>query len=191
MKRNARPSLFDLQAAFDDPLEMLLACHRRIERQLQTLERLQVHLEVNGVDAEASAAAQAIVRYFVRAAENHHEDEERDLFPLLEERIPSGEEKARFHALRERLEADHHQVREMWSRLKKTLDAVGDGMPRTLQPSEVRAFVDAYTSHIGAEETALKDLFERWIDADDRRTLGLSMSARRAAPSSPAPKPVG
>jgi len=88
MKRNARPSLFDLPASFDDPLEMLLACHRRIERQLQTLERLQVHLEVNGVDAEASAAAQAILRYFTRSAENHHEDEEKDLFPLLEERIP-------------------------------------------------------------------------------------------------------
>ena len=39
MKRNARPSLFDTIAAFDDPLEMLLTCHRRIEKQLQTLLR--------------------------------------------------------------------------------------------------------------------------------------------------------
>jgi hypothetical protein len=35
MKRNARPSLFDT-IPFDDPLEMLLACHRRIEKQLET-----------------------------------------------------------------------------------------------------------------------------------------------------------
>jgi hemerythrin-like domain-containing protein len=183
MKRNARPSLFDATVGFDDPLEMLLACHRRIERQLQTLERLQVHLEVNGVDAEASTAAQAILRYFTRSAESHHEDEEKDLFPLLDERIPAGEEKARFHALRERLEAEHRQVGELWTRLRKTLEAVGDGMPRTLQAAEVRAFVDAYTRHIAAEESTLQDLFDRWIDEGDRRALGRSMSARRASAS--------
>jgi hemerythrin-like domain-containing protein len=187
MKRNARPSLFDLPAAFDDPLEMLLACHRRIERQLQTLERLQVHLDVNGVDAEASTAAQSILRYFTRSAQSHHEDEEQDLFPLLEARIPAGEEKARFHALRERLEADHQQVSELWARLRKILEAVGDGMPRTLPAAEVRAFVEAYGQHIAAEEAALKDLFERWIDDGDRRALGASMSARRATPTMPPP----
>ncbi|HUQ27263.1 MAG TPA: hemerythrin domain-containing protein [Usitatibacter sp.] len=185
MKRNARPSLFDLPAAFDDPLEMLLACHRRIERQLQTLERLQVHLDVNGVDAEASAAAQAILRYFIRSAQSHHDDEEKDLFPLLEARIPAGEEKARFHALRERLEADHRQVEELWARLRKTLEAVGDGMPRTLQAGEVLVFVEAYARHIAAEEAALEDLFERWIDEGDKRALGQSMSARRASTATP------
>jgi len=54
-------------------------------------------------------------------------------------------------------------------------------MPRTLQAAEVHAFVDAYTGHIAAEETALEGLFERWIDEGDRRALGRSMSARRAA----------
>src|SRR5205085_524866 len=71
MKGNARPSLFDTTAAFDDPLEMLLACHRRIEKQLQTLERLRVHLHAHGVDADASSAAQALLRYFTRAAVDH------------------------------------------------------------------------------------------------------------------------
>jgi hemerythrin-like domain-containing protein len=179
MKRNARPSLFDATVGFDDPLEMLLACHRRIERQLQTLERLQVHLEVNGVDAEASTAAQAILRYFSRSAESHHDDEEKDLFPLLEDRIPAGEEKARFHALRERLEAEHRQVRELWTRLRKTLEAVGDGLPRTLHAADVKAFVDAYASHIATEEGVFAELFERWIDERDRTALGRSMRERR------------
>ena len=44
MKNNTRPAIFDPVAAFDDPLEMLLACHRRIEKQLATLERLRAHL---------------------------------------------------------------------------------------------------------------------------------------------------
>jgi pyridoxamine 5'-phosphate oxidase len=183
MKRNARPSLFDATVGFDDPLEMLLACHRRIERQLATLEKLRAHLTQHGVDAEASLAAQSILRYFAKAAESHHEDEEKDLFPLLELRIPAGEEKARFNALRDRLERDHEYVREMWSRLRKPLEAIADGIPRPLPMFEVRAFTEAYSRHIEAEEKALGNLFERWIDGSDRAMLGRKMKDRRSPPA--------
>jgi pyridoxamine 5'-phosphate oxidase len=179
MKGNARPSLFDAAVGFDDPLEMLLACHRRIERQLVTLERLQAHLHDKGMDAEASVAAQGILRYFAKAAEAHHEDEEKDLFPLLEDRIAAGAEKARFHALRERLEADHANVREMWARLRKPLEAIAEGLPRSLPRTDVVAFTQAYTGHIAMEEPALHELFERWLDERDRAALGKSMRVRR------------
>lgn len=179
MKRNARPSLFDASVGFDDPLEMLLACHRRIERQLATLGRLQAHLARNGVDAEASVAAQAILRYFARPAEHHHEDEEKDLFPLAEERIPAGADKARFHGLRQQLESDHRNVRELWGRIRKPLEAIADGLPRTLHEADVKALLEAYARHIALEEVALHELFERWIDASDRATLGRSMRERR------------
>ena len=179
MKRNARPSLFDAAVGFDDPLEMLLACHRRIERQLHTLERLHEHLVRNGVDAQASLAAQTILRYFMKAAESHHDDEEKDLFPLLEQRIPAGTEKAGFNALREKLEGDHDRVRDLWTRLRKPLEGIADGLPRMLNRADVRAFVQGYTMHIAAEESALQGLFERWIDNSDRAALGRSMRERR------------
>ena len=146
MKRNARPSLFDAAVGFDDPLEMLLACHRRIERQLRTLERLHEHLVRNGVDAQASLAAQTILRYFMKAAESHHDDEEKDLFPLLEQRIPAGTEKAGFNALREKLEGDHDRVRDLWTRLRKPLEGIADGLPRMLNAADVRAFIEGYES---------------------------------------------
>ena len=175
---------FDAIVGFDDPLEMLLACHRRIERQLDTLERLQTHVQENGVDADAILAAQSVLRYFVKAAEHHHEDEEKDLFPLLEQRIPAGEEKARFNALRERLEGDHDAVRSQWARLRKPLEAIADGLRRSLAAAEVQEFTAAYRRHIAAEETALQELFERWIDERDRGALGRSMRARRTTPPS-------
>ena len=179
MERNARPSLFSTVVGFDDPLEMLLACHRRIERQLETLERLQAHLQAHGMDADASLAAQSVLRYFVKAAEHHHEDEEKDLFPLLEMRIPAGEEKARFNALREKLESEHDAVREQWSRLRKPLEAIADGIQRALPAADVQRFVSAYRAHIAVEEGALQELFDRWIDDSDRGALGRSMRARR------------
>src|SRR5262245_38516675 len=68
---------------FDDPLGVLRACHRRMERQLATLERLRKHLPIHHADADARTAASAILRYFDTAAPNHHEDEELSLFPRL------------------------------------------------------------------------------------------------------------
>jgi len=178
MKRNALPSLFDV-VAFDDPLEMLLACHRRIEKQLDTLKRLRAHVAENGVDAEASAAAQAVLRYFERAATNHNEDEERDLFPLLEARITDSGEMARFKAFRAEIERDHREIESMWTKLRRPLEGIAEGLTRTLLPADVQAFVGAYARHILAEESALTEFFNRWLDDGDRRALGRSMSARR------------
>ena len=185
MKRTARPSLFDATVGFDDPLEMLLACHRRIEKQLETLKRLRAHMDSRGVDAEASAAAQAVLRYFLKSAPHHHDDEEKDLFPLLEQRITDARERARFEQLRDELVRDHREVESHWARLRKPLEGIAEGLTRALSASDVQAFVAAYARHILAEESALGELFSRWLDDGDRRALGRSMSARRS--SSPPP----
>src|SRR5262245_7979997 len=78
-----RPMKSGLSPTFEAPLEMLAACHRRIERQCETLSRLVPHLAAHGADGEARAAAAAVMRYFDTSGMQHHEDEERDLFPAL------------------------------------------------------------------------------------------------------------
>ena len=179
MRRLERTSLFDTPAGFDEPLEMLLGCHRRIEKQLETLKRLRAHVEARGVDAEASAAAQAILNYFLKAAPNHLEDEERDLFPMLERRISDGAEAGRFRAFRDALESEHRMLESAWTRIRKPLEGIADGLTRTLAPDDVRNFTEAYARHIAAEEAALKDFVDRWLDEGDRQMLGRAMAARR------------
>ena len=183
-RKNER-DLFETPAGFDEPLEMLQGCHRRIERQLDTLKRLRVHLAERGVDAEASAAAQAVLRYFALAAANHHEDEEKDLFPLLEARIGDAGEAARFRAFRESLEQDHRALEASWARLKKPLEAIGDGISRPLPETQVHAFVCAYAHHILSEERNLLEFCNRWLTDADRETLGRAMAARRKVPPPP------
>src|SRR5215207_849123 len=113
-RKAQRAVLFDTPAGFDDPLEMIFGCHRRIERQLETLGKLRAHIAMRGVDAEASAAAQSVLKYFQGAAIHHHADEEQDLFPMLEQRITDPGESARFHAFREQLELDHRRLMAAW-----------------------------------------------------------------------------
>jgi pyridoxamine 5'-phosphate oxidase len=182
MGRAERPLLFDTPAGFDDPLEMLLGCHRRIERQLETLRRLGEHLDRKGVDADASGAAQAVLNYFGRAAAHHHQDEEADLLPLLEARISEAGEAERFREFRAALERDHRALESGWARLRKPLEAIAEGLNRNLPAADVNSFVQAYLGHILFEEATIKALFDRWLGEADRRTLGLAMSARRAAP---------
>lgn len=189
MRRLERDHLFDTPAGFDDPLEMLLGCHRRIERQLETVKRLRSHLAQKGVDAEASAAAEGVVRYFCKAAVHHHEDEEQDLFPLIEQRIDDAGERARYRQFRDGLLADHRVLEAAWQRIRKPLEGIAEGLVRPLPEADVQAFVDGYTRHILAEESALREFFERWLGEDDRQALGRSMAARRGVASPRASRP--
>ena len=95
--------------SFDDPLGMLTACHRRIERNLATLARLQRHLPEHGCDADARAAARSILKYFDTAAPNHHADEEESLFPRLRQLAPGDAD-----AIANDLERDHSALAGDW-----------------------------------------------------------------------------
>src|SRR3546814_8713650 len=54
------PGFSSPAASTEAPLEMLAACHHRIERQCTTLKRLVPHLREHGSDEQAQSAAVAI-----------------------------------------------------------------------------------------------------------------------------------
>lgn len=53
---------------FEVPLEILAACHGRVQRQCETLLRLVAHVQAHGADRPAQEAAAAVMRYFDTAA---------------------------------------------------------------------------------------------------------------------------
>ncbi len=172
-------NLFDTPAGFDDPIGMWMGCHRRIEKQLRTLAMLPAHLTAKGVDADATRAAQSVLNYFEKAAAHHHEDEDLDLFPLLEARITDGADRARFQELRARLEAEHELMKPSWTKIRKPLQGIAEGIAKPLVASDVEAFRALYAGHIPAEEKAVTELAERYLCAADIESLGRSMAARR------------
>ena len=176
---SAPMNLFDAPAGFDDPIGMWLGCHRRIEKQLKTLAKLPAYLKDKGIDAEASTAAQSILRYFEKSGPHHHEDEDRDLFPLLEKRITVPGDFAAFRDLRARLEDDHRRMEPCWARLRKPLQGIAEGIAKPLAEGDVQAFCVIYASHIPAEDGAIPELARRHLSAADLEALGRSMAARR------------
>ena len=172
-------NLLEAPAGFDDPIGMWLGCHRRIEKQLRTLAKLPAHLADKGVDAEASTAAQSILRYFEKSGPHHHEDEDHDLFPLLEKCITDAGDAARFRELRARLEEDHRRMEPCWAKIRKSLEGIADGIAKPLVEADVHAFRSIYETHIPAEDGAIPELARRYLSPGDLEALGRSMAARR------------
>ena len=162
---------------FDEPLEMLQACHERIQEQLATLERLGPHLEKHGCDAEARAAAQRVLRYFDTSGVFHHQDEDEDLFPLLAAKAAAAARRDVSTALDE-LREEHRTMDAQWKRLRERLQAVAGGEPR-LAAEEVASFAWLYRRHMDREATAVLPFARSVLSADERATLGRRMAARR------------
>src|SRR5438128_4150271 len=167
----------DTSATFNEPLEMLCACHDRMRQQLATLERLCRHLPVNGADAEAQKAARNIMKYFDTAAPNHHADEEESLFP----RLAAANGQAR--SLIEALSAEHHTLDALWDHLRPDLAGIAAGRRSVLTPDLVRRIREAYTAHIEREEGELLPLAAQYFDAATLKMIGAEMAARRGVSS--------
>lgn len=170
--------------SFDEPLEMLAACHERIEAQLCTLERMPPHLEKKGCDAEAQSAARAVLRYFDTSGVLHHQDEDEDLFPLLRLRA-AGKGRPEIAAAIDELEREHESMNAQWSRLRERLNAVVEGEPR-LDAEVVARFAWLYRRHMDREGAAVLPFAREVLDDAQRAALGARMAARRkvAPPSS-------
>lgn len=158
---------------FDDPLGVLRACHRRIERQLATLGRLRRHLPEHHADRDARLAATAILRYFDTAAVHHHADEEASLFPRLLRAAPD------MAGLAAALEREHGELAAHWMRIRPLLSAIVAGSGAYLPARGVAALCDAYAAHIAREEGALLPRAAEALSADDLAAIGGEMAARR------------
>ncbi len=164
---------------FEVPLEMLAACHGRVQHQCETLHRLLAHLKDHGADRPAQEAARAVMRYFDTAALHHHEDEEQDLFPALLASM-AGSDATCLRELTAALCNDHRALERHWHRVRLALLQVQEGHASALAEADVPGFIDHYARHIAREETELLPMAARLISAEELDRIGRNMRARRA-----------
>jgi len=175
-------------AGFEQPFEMLEACHERVQRMLKLLGRLREHLRRQGADMQAQQAARDVMRYFDQAAPQHHQDEELHVFPPL---LAQGEPE--IVAVVARLRQDHLQMESRWSAARQVLAGVADGRIASLSADDkavLDAFAGLYDAHLQAEEAIAYPAAQSLIDEPKRRAMGEEMMRRRQ-PAIPAPAPPG
>lgn len=160
---------------FGQPLEVLEACHGRIARQCDTLDKLLAHLPLHGADSQAQQAARAVLAYFDTAAVDHHDDEERNLFPLLEQAGAAGA-----CDLVEALTLEHDELALLWRRLRVSLQQIIEaGEAGALDAALVRRFIALNRSHLEFENTHVLPLARLALGAAEIERLGRAMAARR------------
>ena len=173
---------FDSPAVgFEQPYDMLEACHDRVRRSLALLVRLIEHIDASGHDDSSRSAATDVLRYFELAAPQHHEDEERHVFPLLMEQGDA--------ALRDAvqlLKRDHERMNALWHELRVSVShwsraqaagAIDDDSRRL-----AAEFAALYAQHLQREEGLVFPASKRLSNAQRLADMGAEMRQRRRAP---------
>lgn len=174
---------FDSPAVgFESPFEMLEACHARVQRTLRLLERLQLHVQRHGCDAQARQAAHDVMRYFDLAAPLHHEDEELHVFPAV---LAGGD--AVLTAVVQQLTDQHRQMETHWAALRTVLasmvscESAAQRPFVALQENLVAAFAALYDQHIRLEEDLVYPAANTRLDRAAKNAMGADMERRRGA----------
>jgi len=169
----------DAAPSFEHPLEMLHACHGKIQRQLDTLQKIAQHMSSHGCDQQVQQAAQGILRYFDTAGQFHHQDEEENLFPtLLAMDIP---EKESVKVLIHRLLGQHVVMFAAWDDVRPVLVKLAEGVNTPLADELIEQLTNTYVRHIHIEETELLPLAARLLSPQQVVELGTIMAQRRGA----------
>jgi hemerythrin-like domain-containing protein len=176
-------------AGFDQPVEMWLACHQRVQRFAALLSRLADHLANQGADEDAQVTAVSIRRYFNEAAPRHHEDEEVDLFPRLRERLDGERDRTVLDVL-EQVEVDHLEMAGLWKRLDEVLAEISRGKRANLEQALIDRFATMYRHHIDAEERVVLPALKKTLTKGDWQAVGRAMAERRGLDWDELAKPV-
>lgn len=173
------PGFSSPAASFEQPFEMLAACHDRVRRSLQRLQRLAGYLREHGSDEPARHAAADVLRYFDMAAPHHHEDEERHVFPpLLAQGTPAVQAAVR------QLQRDHVEMAAAWAGLRPALQRVADGSAAGLDADDehrLAHFASLYDEHLRIEDEQVYPTARECIGEPALLEIGQEMAQRRGA----------
>ncbi|OOR98597.1 hypothetical protein B0187_08010 [Haemophilus paracuniculus] len=158
--------------SWEEPIEMLYACHANVKRFCKQLTMLPNYLAENGVNQAVKNDVQQIINYFNLAAPLHHQDEECDFFPALLEVQPQAQSAV------DQLENQHEQLHQNWALLSAQLAELLANQRNSLDPELIAQFVAGYDNHIAIEEP-LFELGRTHLAETQLTQMGKVMADRR------------
>jgi hemerythrin-like domain-containing protein len=178
MNAPAEPSSQHAEFA-DESLASFSRSHVHIVDQMNRLRVLPMQLAERGLDDGVRAVASGVYRFFNDAVLEHHDEEERDLFPALTHSAAPGDEAGLVAALVGRLEREHRELEALWDRVEPGLRRIGRGKAATLDEAAIEALATKYAAHARFEEAAVLPLAEKMLKGGDRAALALGLAMRR------------
>lgn len=165
-------------AGFEQPFELLQACHERVRRSLDLLRRLAEYIDDKGHDDGTRQAAADVLRYFELAAPLHHEDEEKHVFP----RVLAGHDTALRETV-QTLQRDHQLMSSTWEAVRRPLlqwrTPQASGKVDAATHADIARFLSLYDDHIEAEEGQIYPAVRAALTADELAAMGREMQYRR------------
>jgi hemerythrin-like domain-containing protein len=171
------------------PFDVLDACHKQMVTALSQLGDLVIHVQDKGVDGHAQTLARDLFQFFMYTAREHHQDEERHIFPAL---IRSGDDELVRTTLR--LQQDHGWIEEDWLELAPQIESIAAGynwynIDQLLHAIPV--FQALYQDHMALEESLIYPEAKSRIAEWDLKGIGREMAQRRKVRgSNPAAAPI-
>jgi len=181
MTRSSSPAGATPSPGSPAAFEVLDACHRQTILMLERLSALVDGLDKGGPDREARGVAEEIIRFFSQTARQHHEDEERHVFPQLEDSDDPDIVQAVL-----RLKQDHHWMDVDWRELSPAIAAAAGGRGgydlEALREG-VEIFLALSHEHIALEESCIYPQARVRFDSAALKQMGREMAERRRARS--------
>lgn len=179
MSKPSGDAVANRQHTTRDGFQILDECHRHTLAALHTLNALVARLESEGHSEHVRAMAAQVVKFFSTTAREHHEDEERHIFPKA---LTSGDAYVVQAVLR--LQQDHSWLEEDWLELSAHLNALAAG--QSLWDLDfLREATDVFTAlshdHMALEESCVYPQARARLLASERHEMGREMAARRHA----------
>lgn len=166
-------------SGFDDPIGMLIDCHRRIERFLYILCVVANRAQGRALTDEEEAAVQSALHYFRVGGQRHTADEEESLFPRLRAESTTGNFEE-FGGL----ENDHRRANELHAAVDTLYSAwIADGLLSLEEEQRLRSGTEQlkhlYEEHIQVEEKIVFPRAAGMLDSRAIAAIGQEFHARR------------
>lgn len=159
-------------ATWNEPIEMLYACHSKVKRFCRQLSILPDYLEKHGYTQAVLNDVEQILSYFNRAAPLHHDDEELDFFPQLVKVAPQAQSTI------DELEQQHKNLHKNWNALSAQLEELISEQRQNIDEYLIERFIQGYERHITLEEP-LFEMGREFLADDVLSEMGKNMSIRR------------
>ncbi|MDH3355604.1 MAG: hemerythrin domain-containing protein [Chromatiales bacterium] len=158
---------------FSQPLELLKACHKNILNFCEQLEEITQKIESGPIGFEIAGGAGKIYRYFKTAGKQHHDDEELEIFPILNRtslKLADRVNQAR---------KEHERQDALWATIAPQLANPISIKDSAAFAAVAREFIELQRTHVVFEEEELFNIAQHLIGQADLEKIGRKMAKRR------------